>query len=118
MTIVSILASSAEAPALCTLLYNIVLLYVCCSSMFIAGPVRSGQHMKHAAPTARGLDPLDVLGIHMCQGFNKHVSGDMLQVSDIDTQSSPGEQGGCRALACRPSAIRYYSLASITYRKT
>jgi hypothetical protein len=42
----------------------------------------------------------------MCRGFNKHVSGDRLQVSGIDTQWSPGEQGGRRALACRPSAIR------------
>ena len=64
------------------------------------------------------MAPLDVLGIHMCQGFNKHVSGDMLQVLDTDTQSSPGEQGGCRALAGGPSAIRNYSLASITNRKT
>lgn len=73
--------------------------------------------MKHTAPTTRGLAPPNALGIHMCQGFNKHVSGDQLQVSGIDTQSIPGEQGGRRALACGPSAIRNYPLGSITYRK-
>lgn len=74
--------------------------------------------MKHAAPTVRGIDLHEVLGAHMCLGFNKHVSGDQLHVSGIDTQWSPGEQGDGRALICRPSAIRKFSLALITYRKS
>jgi hypothetical protein len=80
--------------------------------------VRSGQHVKHTDSSMQQTRPLDVLGIHMCQGINKHVSGGRLQVLGIDVQSGPGEQGGRRALACGRSAIRNYSLASITYRKT